>query len=569
MNKKLSDRLNSFPKDYQLNQETELKIESILQEEIKKMEKQAKSKGLKDFLKKLTIPVSGITAMAIVTLLLLSSQNIDIFQKGLNGSSSNAETEVGSVEDKQKIKELSTVWANALKTRDGKPRYEMMSEKAKEKFVQEQIIRSGENWNYNIGESSPWVVDYEIEIDGMNAVITYKTQTSIPSFYHTKETLTFKRENKKFVVDDYQTIFENKPIEENELLVDGDEKVTEHMHQIISDYIIAKHQMSDYQQTDIQFEVHKIYGTMEVNDTITVYLWSYYNSFNKITGSETVTGVSLPMAIKLMKMSKDYEVVDFMVPNDGSEYVSSLKSVFPEKYVDIAIQNAGNIEDLKSEMKSKIEEWLEQPEQETDKTITWSSKNNEVNLIPVKDTNDEYQGVTVEVNNVKKEFSWSFPKLEESKPRVFFTDVTGDGDEEAIIILNKGKGTGLSTDELHVLNSKDLSEIKVQNFEGILAEHVETNVTKSGEGLTIKVKVQGKESKFDYDFDPAPDLNQDKLAFGGVVLYTLENKRIKLYVPGSIGVSPTYVADFNIIYKFDSAKNEFTVNQIEFVPIDK
>lgn len=360
MNKKLSDRLNSFPKDYQLNQDSKLKIETVLQEEIKKMEKQARSKVFKGFFKKLPIPVSVITTMAIVAILFLSSQNIDLFQKDLNGSSSNAVTKVESIEDKQKIEELSIVWANALKTRDGKPRYEMMSEKSKEKFVQEQINRSGENWNYNIGDSSPWVVDYEIKVDGMNVVITYKTQTSIPAFYHTKETITFKREDKKFVVDDYETVFENEPIEENEPLVDGDEKVTEHMHQIISDYIIAKHQMSDYQQTDIQFEVHKIYGTMEVNDTITVYLWSYYNSFNKVTGSEPVTGESLPLAIKLKKVSKDYEVVDIVVPNEGSEYASSLKTMFPEKYRDTAIQNDGNMEDLKSEMKVKIEEWLKQ-----------------------------------------------------------------------------------------------------------------------------------------------------------------------------------------------------------------
>lgn len=54
MNNKLSERLKSFPKDYQLSQETQVKIESILQEEIKKMEKQAKWKGFKEISIKLT-----------------------------------------------------------------------------------------------------------------------------------------------------------------------------------------------------------------------------------------------------------------------------------------------------------------------------------------------------------------------------------------------------------------------------------------------------------------------------------------------------------------------------------
>lgn len=103
------------------------------------------------------------------------------------------------------IEELAVVWANALKSRDGKPRYDMMSAKAKEKFKQEQISRSGEDWNYNIGGSSPWVVDFQIEVDGMTAHITYVTQNSVPEYYNTMETVTFSKENNTFVVDDYQT----------------------------------------------------------------------------------------------------------------------------------------------------------------------------------------------------------------------------------------------------------------------------------------------------------------------------------------------------------------------------
>lgn len=115
---------------------------------------------------------------------------------------------VGTIED------LATVWANALlSSRDGKPRYEMMSEQAKAKFTQEQIVRSGADWNFNIGYSSPWVIDYEIEVDGMKANITYLTQTSVPEYYNSKETLIFIMEDNKLVVDDYQYVFEDKLIE--------------------------------------------------------------------------------------------------------------------------------------------------------------------------------------------------------------------------------------------------------------------------------------------------------------------------------------------------------------------
>ena len=112
---------------------------------------------------------------------------------------------------KETIAKLAQDWANALKTRDGKPRYDMMSDQAKEKFKKQQMKTGGKNWNYIIGASSPWVVDYEIKIDGMTATITYLTQTSKPEYYQTRETVIFATDkNGKLYVKDYETVFENK-----------------------------------------------------------------------------------------------------------------------------------------------------------------------------------------------------------------------------------------------------------------------------------------------------------------------------------------------------------------------
>lgn len=215
MNEKLTKRLNSFPKDYELSKETKIKIESALHEEMIRREKQKKWMNFQSVLKKCMVPISSLTVIAIVILLFISSEDINLFQ------TPNQSDEMTSVmgeqqlaDDYEKMEELSMIWAHALKTRDGKPRYEIMSEQAKEKFVQGQIIRSGENWNYIIGESSPWVVDFEIEIDGMNAVITYETQTSEPAFYQTRETLTFIQEKGNIIVNDYQIVFENQPLTE-------------------------------------------------------------------------------------------------------------------------------------------------------------------------------------------------------------------------------------------------------------------------------------------------------------------------------------------------------------------
>lgn len=326
MNKKLSDQLNSFPKDYQLNQETKLKIEFVLQEEIIKIEKKAKWRGFKDILKKLAIPVSGVTVMAIVALLLFSSQNFDLFQWALDGNSSNIKTEVGTVEDIQKVEELSTVWANALKTRDGKPRYEMMSEKAKEKFVQEQIIRSGEDWNYNIGVSSPWVVNYEIEIDGLKAIITYTTQTSIPEFYHTQEMLTFKRENKEWFVDDYQTIFEDQ-------LIGAEEDAGQTFVSLVEEFGRRLKNVSLLgPQEELEKSMEENYGGIISPELLTQWLKDPQNALGRLTSSPWPDRIDITM-------TQEQSEQKYLVKGDIVEVTST--GVADQRPIQLLVEKVG------------------------------------------------------------------------------------------------------------------------------------------------------------------------------------------------------------------------------------
>jgi hypothetical protein len=158
--------------------------------------------------KKTNIAYMTVTAILSVAMIVFM---INVFDQSphLLKSSNHGTAAVEGNNSKEvinKIEELSTVWATALKTRDGEPRYEMMSEKAKEKFIQEQIIASGENWNYVIGDSSPWVVSFEIQIEGMTATITYDMRTNEASNFSKTETIHFiEDEYGELIVDDYKS----------------------------------------------------------------------------------------------------------------------------------------------------------------------------------------------------------------------------------------------------------------------------------------------------------------------------------------------------------------------------
>ncbi|MBP1947206.1 hypothetical protein [Virgibacillus litoralis] len=86
-NNKLSQRLNSFPKDHQLNQDTKEKIKHVLQAEVRREKKKVEWKGLKGFIKKTKIPVAVTTAAILFSFLLLTVKSFDFSQTEDNKNS--------------------------------------------------------------------------------------------------------------------------------------------------------------------------------------------------------------------------------------------------------------------------------------------------------------------------------------------------------------------------------------------------------------------------------------------------------------------------------------------------
>lgn len=141
---------------------------------------------------------------------------------------------------------------------------------------------------------------------------------------------------------------------------DNKHQVANEMDEVISNYIIQKYTSTKvYPSTEKLFEVHKIYGTSESDGVISVYMYSYFGGFNKSTGLESQMGHSLPALIRLQKKETGYTVVDYTEPKDGNLYVSSLEKMFPEKYLNIAQRDVGNIDDLEQLMDNRVQQWLD------------------------------------------------------------------------------------------------------------------------------------------------------------------------------------------------------------------
>ncbi|QOR34847.1 M56 family metallopeptidase [Clostridium sp. 'deep sea'] len=105
------------------------------------------------------------------------------------------------ISDTRDILEISEKWAEELKNRDGKARYELMSPESKADYYNSLVDINGEEYPWVIGCSSPYVVSYEIKASGTSAVITYITETSEPKEYIYQEQLFFDNQGGKTFVN--------------------------------------------------------------------------------------------------------------------------------------------------------------------------------------------------------------------------------------------------------------------------------------------------------------------------------------------------------------------------------
>lgn len=93
------------------------------------------------------------------------------------------------------ISQKAVIWANALSTRRGLVRYNMMSDSMRQDFLAEQTANNGEEGKFVIGWSSPWVTSFDVTSDESCADITYYMTDSSGMIYKMHEKLTFEMQN--------------------------------------------------------------------------------------------------------------------------------------------------------------------------------------------------------------------------------------------------------------------------------------------------------------------------------------------------------------------------------------
>lgn len=101
----------------------------------------------------------------------------------------------------EQIRTVAGKWAEAVKMRDGKAQYDLLSPECQSAVYDEY---NANHWS--TGTSSPWVESYEISVDQDSATITYRYAASTGFAGAYEQTLSFVQQDGKYSIDDFYLI---------------------------------------------------------------------------------------------------------------------------------------------------------------------------------------------------------------------------------------------------------------------------------------------------------------------------------------------------------------------------
>ncbi|WP_041613451.1 membrane lipoprotein lipid attachment site-containing protein [Paenibacillus sp. JDR-2] len=173
----------------------------------------------------------------------------------------------------------------------------------------------------------------------------------------------------------------------------------------------------------------------------------------------------------------------------------------------------------------------------------------DITLAGQQEENGLFKEISVSTSTVSKSFTWSNVINPAYYPAIEVADLNEDGDNEIIIVLTKGYGTGVNAQELHILNEDDLSELAVENPLHYIINHSHSSIQSIGDKVKVTVDIDGQTYNKDYAKSAAGAWN-DKIGFGNVLNYAVMDNKLVALVPGNL--SP---AEYPVTIKLEYGKD--------------
>jgi hypothetical protein len=198
---------------------------------------------------------------------------------------------------------------------------------------------------------------------------------------------------------------------------------------------------------------------------------------------------------------------------------------------------------------------------ETDQLVLLDNKELGIKISGIQQpSSDRIKPLLVQIGETSQSFNWENVANESYYPELTALDLDNNQEQELIIFLTLGYGTGMKNSEVHVLK-KDFTEIPFPNPLDNAHSKLEDSMVQNGQERSYTITVEGQSSHFTFKEEDAVEWFE-KAAVGQSLSYRVEDGEIVAVL--SVQVSPAIVVgDLEIPYKL--VDGQFTEQPARFI----
>lgn len=176
----------------------------------------------------------------------------------------------------------------------------------------------------------------------------------------------------------------------------------------------------------------------------------------------------------------------------------------------------------------------------------------EIKAGPLNDLGDVYDGVVLIYNNNVKQYDWENVVNPTYYPIIYYEDVNNDNVKEIIINTTLAYGTGVNLNKLHILNSKNLNEYKIENIHDYIKQNVKVTIND-----ILTVKINGDIQQINVENFSNDTMLFEEAVFSNIIEYKIKDNKINALVP--VQISATEFLG-SLIFEFDFIDNSFIIS---------
>ncbi len=204
-------------------------------------------------------------------------------------------------------------------------------------------------------------------------------------------------------------------------------------------------------------------------------------------------------------------------------------------------------------------------------------------LYPLGEEGVSEEGVELVIGEQRQRLDWRYTTPRQIMPAMQAADYDGDGKDELAVVLNIGSGTGVSVDELHVVEFQDVNGtsdapfvdymLPEADYRTQLEEALAFRVNGQDGGWIGEIAIDGQRheislNEFLSSYGVEPEAIADRLGFGSIVYFDVGQGEITF--AAAVGLVVDGIAEPQYIGRIEAdvtyGPGTFTLGHYRFTP---